>query len=169
MSDTNPHVERSGRQLTFVSGPSPGTLFVGSVLLVAAIIVFAGGGPTAIGVVVVLVIIGGILLASSASQAVEIDLATRRLRLIRQFANLWTRTIVDQPFDRCRVLGVIMYSQNGRNWWRAYFQLENSQRYSIPIPKLTFTGTVAYVRELSEKTGIPFEETPMVEILPDAS
>ena len=176
MDNTSPRIERTGHCFTLTSGiGSPFKVLLGLVLLVAAALVLtaanhplATSGGTAAEVVFLLVV-GCILLASSARQSIlEIDLATCRLRLTRRFLALPTRTIVDRPFEECRALGTILYNTNGRFTWTAFFQMENSQRHAIPLPKMTFTETKAFVRELSAATGIPFEETPMVEIVQTA-
>ena len=171
MDNPNPHIERTGQRLTFVSRTSVVVQLAGMAFLAAASFVFATGnsdtlatpGNTA-GMVVVLVFFGCILVANSTRRwTLEVDLVKRRLRLTRQFLNLWTRTIVDCPFDQCRALGIIIYEAEGRTSCSAYFQLKNSQRHAIPLHKMTFTEITAFIQDLSAETGIPIEETPMVD------
>jgi hypothetical protein len=167
MDDTNPRVEPVDQRLRFSSGGvSPFMVLAGLAFLAVAAGTFTSGHTP--GEVAVLAFFACILLASSVRRSiVEFDLATRRLSLTREFLNLWSRTIVDRPFNECRALGIIMYNANGRVSCSAYFQLIDSQRHAIPRHKMTYTAATWFVRKLSAATGIPLEETPMVEMTAD--
>jgi hypothetical protein len=168
MDDTTPRIERNGHRFTFVSAAaSPVAAALGLAAAIGAAITLAAGQFVE---ATVIAFFAAILLANVARRSVlEIDLATRRLRLTRRFLTLWTRTIVDRSFEECHTLGTILYNTDGRYSWIAFFQVENSQRHAIPLPKMTFAQTKAFARELSAATGIPFEEAPMVEIVQTAS
>ena len=168
MDDTTPPFERDGHRFTFVSAAaSPVVLALGVAAAIGAAIALATGHFAE---AMVIAFFAAIFLANVARRSVlEIDLTTRRLRLTRSCLTLWTRTIVDRRFEECRALGTILYNTDGRYTWTAFFQVENSQRHAIPLPRMAFAETKAFVRDLSAKTGIPFEETPMVEIVQTAS
>jgi len=166
MDDTNPRVERTGQRLTFAAGLSPAIQIAGLASLAGSVLVFASGYADAFasntaGMVSAFVAIACILLAISALRWIlEVDLATRRLRLTRQFLNLQTKTIVDCSFDDCRALGTFKSNVEGQVSHSAYFQLVDGQTHAIPLDKTTFAEAAKVARELSMATGIPLAETP---------
>ncbi|MGJ4951600.1 hypothetical protein [Bradyrhizobium sp. HKCCYLS20291] len=85
----------------------------------------------------------------------EIDLAARRVRLLRTSFWGWTKTIVDCSLDDCVALGTVEYSADGPPWYGTYFKLRNGSWYAIPTTDVSFKTASAVVREVSAATGIP--------------
>lgn len=58
----------------------------------------------------------------------EVDIATRRLLIVRDFLGWWKRFLVDCSFDECKAVGVAMHSE-GRDQLYIEFIKDRPTRY----------------------------------------
>ena len=159
---------RVGQTFRFVSGkPGFGALILGGFIAVFAIATLSTGNlattatpGNAAGTAVVILFFAYILFASvTRVSIVEIDMATRRLRIFRRSFGRWTKTIVDCPLDQCTAFGTIEYDTDGRISYGAYVQLSNGRQHAIPAADSSFKEAARVASQLSAATGIPRLDT----------
>lgn len=159
MIELNPGIERSGQKLIFTSGKSSRSGFVG-IIVVGAIFAFVAVSESASrdlrAVAFLVILFASILLLSASRQwTVEIDLTTRRIRVLRHSFDRWTKTIVDCSFDACSALGTFESDNDGHLSYSVYVKLEGGTRHAIPIANSTFREAGRVASRLAAATGIP--------------
>lgn len=113
-----------------------------------------GGGVAAFA------IIGCVLLVAATRRwTAEINPATQRLTIYRQFLGGRTKAVVDCPFDDCSKLGTIRYDTDGHLSYGVYVEFKRGGRNAIPLQDSTFQEASRVASELSAVTGIPRVDT----------
>jgi len=159
MIELNPGIERSGQKLIFTSGKCCKSGFVG-IIVVGAIFAFVAVSESAsrdLCALAFLVFLFACILLPSASRqwTVEIDLTTRRIRVLRRSFDRWTKTIVDCSFDECSALGTFETDNDGHPSYCVYVKVEGGTRHTIPIANSTLNDAGRVASRLAASTGIP--------------